>query len=80
MKNKQHQPELLSLSPQDDMAEDAFSVASATDCTGLIPSAPISENEATSYRDIKHVALHKEAQQALTRLQCPDPADPCDQQ
>lgn len=31
---------------------DAIHVSSSLDCTGLIPSAPITEDEADSYRDL----------------------------
>ena len=37
--------------------DDAFDVASATECTGLIPSAPISASEADAYSDIYDVPL-----------------------
>ncbi len=41
-----------SLQPDDDSLYDIKSMASANDCTGLIPSAPASEEEADSYTDM----------------------------
>ncbi len=36
-----------------------FSVASATECTGLIPTPPVDKSEADSYTDIYHVPVPK---------------------
>ena len=41
----------------DAIFDEAFSVASTTECTGLIPSAPASGAEADSYSDIYDIPL-----------------------
>ena len=48
---------------------EAFSVASTTECTGLIPSAPASGAEADSYSDIYDVPLAKTPADAVHKLQ-----------
>lgn len=40
------------MKPMDDEPFEDFNAACVTDCTGLIPSAPQSEFEYESYRDI----------------------------
>lgn len=53
-KNKTENKQLLQ--PEKALDEDLFfdidQVASATECTGLIPTPPLSEEEAESYTDI----------------------------
>lgn len=39
------------------MFENKFPVASATECTGLVPAAPIEHDNVESYTDIYDVAL-----------------------
>lgn len=77
MNNRPYRPEPYS-SPQEEEfpPDDRFSVASATDCTGLIPSAPASEAEVASYGEIKNLTLSKEAKDAIHRLQSTDFSDP----
>ncbi len=36
----------------DDLADDSMKVSSGTDCTGLIPSAPLTDYEFGSYTDL----------------------------
>lgn len=40
-----------------DLFDDLFSVASATECTGLIPAAPADEPEVDSYSEIYDTRL-----------------------
>lgn len=37
--------------------DEPFGVASATDCTGLMPFAPVQTDDITSYRDLYDVPL-----------------------
>ena len=53
----------------DAIFDEAFSVASTTECTGLIPSAPASGAEADSYSDIYDVPLAKTPADAVHKLQ-----------
>ena len=44
--------------PEDDFLQDDFlkdrNICSSTDCTGLIPSLPVSDSEITSYEQLYH--------------------------
>ena len=42
-----------------ELFEDVFSVASTTDCTGLIPAAPDSASEVESYGEIYDIPLSR---------------------
>lgn len=53
----------------DAIFDESFSVASTTECTGLIPSAPVSGAEADSYSDIYDVPLAKTPADAVHALQ-----------
>ena len=50
--------------------------ASATDCTGLIPSAPLSRAERDSYQDIYHYQPKITAVPHQTGSSCPSSAPP----
>lgn len=45
--------------PSEDRLIDSENVASATECTGLIPTPPISEEEAESYTKIYNIPQPK---------------------
>ncbi len=49
--------------------DETFNVASTTECTGLIPSAPVSGAAADSYSDIYDVPLAKTPADAVHALQ-----------
>ncbi len=57
------------ISGQDILEENALgdmnTVASAGDCTGLIPTPPLSEAEAESYQDIYDIPQSKHDRQEL---------------
>ena len=44
----------------DEFYSDLFSVASATECTGLVPSAAYTEDEVDSYTDLYAIPLQKD--------------------
>ncbi len=53
---------------QDDeeLFEEIMSVASATECTGLMPTPPLTKRAVDSYAEIYDVPLAKDDMQALT--------------
>lgn len=53
----------------DELFDELYSVASATECTGLIPAAPVSEASVDSYSDIYDVPLASDAGPARNDLQ-----------
>ena len=55
MKNDKKRP----VEPYDEEAlyDEMISITSANDCTGLIPSTPLSVNEIESYRDLYGIPL-----------------------
>ena len=53
----------------DAIFDETFNVASSTECTGLIPSAPLSGSEADSYSEIYDVPLTKTPADAVHALQ-----------
>lgn len=53
----------------DDSPGSQFYVASSTDCTGLIPSAPVTENEVDSYNELYDVPLAKDPKDAHNHMQ-----------
>lgn len=59
---------------QDDreLFDDIYTVASATECTGLIPAAPINENAVDSYSEIYDVPLAGNASSAVHHFQNAD--------
>lgn len=56
---------------QDDeeLFDEEFAVASATECTGLMPAAPATEPEVRSYSDIYDIPLAKDPKDAQNGLQ-----------
>ncbi|MCI8624417.1 MAG: hypothetical protein HFG26_12265 [Provencibacterium sp.] len=46
--------------PEDELYNERFSVMSSTECTGLIPAAPVDEAEADSYQEIYDIPLSHE--------------------
>lgn len=65
MPNKFPQPNPL----DEDDADSQFFVASSTDCTGLIPSAPSTENEVDSYNELYDIPLDKNTKDANHHIQ-----------
>ena len=65
-----HHPEL-----SEQHFEAAEHAASAGDCTGLIPRAPISESELDAYEDVYHY-LPPEGGDPLTEIVPPSGIDP----
>lgn len=58
---KEREKQLLSVRmPSEDKLIDSDNVASATECTGLIPTPPISEEEAESYTEIYNIPQPKD--------------------
>ncbi len=53
----------------DALFDETFNVASTTECTGLIPAAPVSGAAADSYSDIYDVPLAKTPADAVHALQ-----------
>lgn len=53
----------------DELFEDQMSVSSMTECTGLIPSAPVSEPEIDSYSAIYDIPLAGDGKTAQHGLQ-----------
>ena len=53
----------------EELFDDSMSVSSMTECTGLIPSAPVSEPEIDSYSAIYDIPLAGESQKARHGLQ-----------
>ncbi|MGI5966328.1 MULTISPECIES: hypothetical protein [Anaerotruncus] len=52
-----------------DLFDDLFSVASATECTGLIPAAPADEPEVDSYSEIYDIPLsHEKVNRGLQNI------------
>ena len=56
----------------DKLFDEQFSVASSTDCTGLIPAAPANEAEAESYGELYDIPLAKKAKDANNHMQDED--------
>lgn len=46
-------------------------VASTNDCTGLIPTPPLSESESKSYTDIQNIPPQKEAKYRRFKIKKP---------
>ena len=65
----QKRPEPYNAEDGEDLFDDAMSVSSMTECTGLIPSAPVSEPEIDSYSAIYDIPLAGGAQPAKHNLQ-----------
>ncbi len=53
----------------EELFDDLMSVSSMTDCTGLIPAAPVSESEIDSYSAIYDIPLAGDEQAAQHGLQ-----------
>ena len=53
----------------DSIFDETFNVASSTECTGLIPSAPLSGAQADSYSEIYDVPFAKTPADAVHALQ-----------
>lgn len=53
----------------EDLYNELFSVASMTECTGLIPSAPENEAEVDSYSEIYDIPMSGDAKAANHGLQ-----------
>lgn len=49
----------------DEFYSDLFSVASSTECTGLVPSAAYTDDEVDSYTDIYAIPLQKDDTQHM---------------
>lgn len=56
---------------QRELFDNLLEVASATECTGLIPAAPESTADATSYSDIYDIPLAADASAAKRHSQPP---------
>lgn len=54
---------------EEELFDDQMSVSSMTECTGLIPSAPVSEPEIDSYSAIYDIPLAGESAKAQHGLQ-----------
>ena len=66
---KEHKPILPYDHPDGQPYEELYGVASSTECTGLIPSAPTDPAEVASYQAIYDVPMSKNAKAANHRLQ-----------
>ena len=66
---KKHNPILPYDSPDGQPYEELYGVASSTECTGLIPSAPLDPAEVSSYQAIYDVPMSKNAKAADHGLQ-----------
>ena len=53
----------------EDLFDTMFSVASSNECTGLIPSSPIDEQQVDSYSEIYDTTLAKDPEEAKNNLQ-----------
>ena len=64
---KDEKKERASYEESDEVKYYEHSVTSTTDCTGLMPSRPISDDEEESYTDIYNIPRpkHKENKQGL---------------
>ncbi len=51
----------------DELAGDPFSVASATECTGLCYAPPLDEAEVQSYQDLYEIPLRKDETESKSR-------------
>lgn len=54
---------------EEELFDDQMSVSSMTECTGLIPSAPVSEPEIDSYSAIYDIPLAGDSKKARHGLQ-----------
>ena len=62
-------PRSFNMHDDDNSLESDFSVASSTDCTGLIPSAPTAEHEVDSYNELYDVPLASDPNEANNHMQ-----------
>lgn len=52
-----------------ELFDDPFMISSASECTGLIPSAPVDEAAADAYSDLYDIPLAQSAEEARHDLQ-----------
>ena len=62
-------------SDDEELFNNLFDVASATECTGLMPTPPLNEAEAESYSKIYDIPLTKEKEREEKHLQDADMPD-----
>ena len=53
----------------EELFDDLSSVASSMECTGLVPSAPISTSELNAYGEIYDIPLQKNSKEANHHMQ-----------